>query len=490
MGTKHKELTALVGTLTTSEKGYLMKFVRAIPVGRRGSSIDLFAHVLRAKGADTDTSALSRQAHRICHYLYHLVLRCLESYHRKKTAIDHILVRCRQAKLLADRGLVGQSKRLAAKAAQHCAAAGLHCLRPVVMHLQRINLLASGKHYGSLAMRQQAYEECTMARTQFHGALALRAHTELAALHLHKGMAQCPAQRAHWQDSYDVYTSEVDARWLNEQGHAHLLMAQALLAHGLGQRDAAIACLHRLVHSMRQTDVPALGPPTLAHASHLLHGLCLHAGRHPEAQQETAAMQVWADDHLPTLIPNERTTVADTLHLQHLALHTHGPAALREPEVYAHAYAHLSGRELPAGMMAQFHTTAMAHHMHSNEPRKAHHHFNALMNHLHARTYHTTLTIGAELMSLSVHHALGNECLLDSTVASLRRRLWVKDDPMPLSGMVRLLARHYAHCPDVHSGKALVLWKQKLHTALIAYRDREPEGYAEAGFDWVGWMAI
>jgi len=480
MGTKRKKLTALVATLTNNEKGYFIKWINAIPVGTSGQSSAMFRHILRSLRQCTEVIPPPHNAHRICNYLYHSVLRSLENCLRNKTPIDRILVLFRQAKIVADRGLFGQSKQLTAKAADQCTESGLHCLQPMAMHLQRTNLLATGHHHGGKAMQRHAKDECVLARIQLHGALASRAHTELAALHHGKGMAQCPAQRIHWQDSYDVFTSEINAQWLNEQGHAHLLMAQALLAHGLGQRDEAIATLQRLLASMRHGAAPTLGVPTLVYAAHLLHRLCLHAGRHTEAHCETAALQAWADAHLPALIASERVMVLDALHLQHMALHTHGPAEGRDTDAYLRAYAQLDGRALPEG--------TMAHHIHSNEPRKALHHFKALMDDSNARSYHRTLTIGAELMSLTAHHALDNEALLASTVASLRKRLWVKDKPMPLSGMVRLLTHHYANCPDVRSGKTLGSWKQKLRTALEEYREREPEGYAEAGFDWVGYF--
>lgn len=488
MGTKSKKLIALVASFTTNERGYYIKFVSAIAVGSQKKSVAMFRQILRALRHGGVFKPSPNHLPRVSHYLYYSLLRSLENYKRNKTPMDRILVLCRQAKIVADRGLIGQSHGLAAKAADECTEAGLHSLQPVVMHLQRSNLLATGQTWGSRAMRHHADESHAIARAHFHGALALHAHTRLAALHHHSGMALCPEGRTHWQHSFEAHTQELDAQWLDHEGHAHLLMAQALLAHGLGQRHAAIHMVQGLLRSMRFATYPPSEAYLQAHASQLLHRLCMHAGRHLEAQHETTALHACAEANRPVHNPNERATLTITHQLQLLALHTHTRPHYGTLEGYRDAYAQLHGRELPVGAMAQFHITAMAHHVYKHEPREALHHFNALMNHRKARTYHRTLTISAQLLSLAAHHALCSEGLLDSTVASLRRRLWKKNHQMPLSGMVGLLTRHYAQCPDVHSTKAHTHWQQQLRSALVAYREKEPEGYAEAGFDWVGYL--
>ncbi|MCF8256643.1 MAG: hypothetical protein K9J06_03770 [Flavobacteriales bacterium] len=486
MGRKHKELVALSGTLTTSEKGYFTKSANAIPVGNSGQSMALFQHILRAERDGTDASAPPCQSHRVSNYLYHSLLRSLENYMRKKTIADQVIVLCRQAKVVADRALFGQSQQLLTKAAHLCAKAGRLCLRPLVMHLQRADLLATGHHWGSRAMLQHAHEYSAMARTRFHGALAMEAHVRLAALHLHSGSALRPAQREHWQHTYNGLTSEIDPHSLDSEGRAHLRMAQALLARCTGHWPEAINTLQCLLHAMRHDAAPPLGPIAIAQASLWLHGLCLHSGRHPEAEGETAALQAWALHHLPAFVPHERTTLDNALQLQHLALHTYGPAHLRDQDAWLRAHAHLSGRALCAAMAAQFHVTAMAHHLQHQEHRLALAHFNTLMNTAEARHHDRTLTIAAELMLLAIRHGLDHGELLESAVRSLRKRLWNKTGTMPLKGMVRLLTHHYAKCPDVQSGKDYTLWKQKLCKALIAYREQEPEGYAEARFDWEG----
>lgn len=486
MGRKYRELVALSGTLTTNEKGYFIKSANAIPVGNSGQSMALFQHILRAERDGTDASAPPCQSHRVSNYLYHSLLRSLENYMRKKTIADQIIVLCRQAKVVADRALFGQSQRLLTKAAHLCAKAGSLCLRSFVMHLQRADLLATGHHWGSRALQQHAHENSAMARTRFHGALAMEAHVRLAALYHTSGATSGPEQREHWQHIYNGLTSTIDPHCLDSEGRAHLLMAQALLARSTGHWPEAIDTLQHLLHTMRHDAAPPLGPITLAQASLWLHGLCLHSVRRPEAESETAALRAWAAHHHLALVPHERTTLDNALQLQHLALHTHGPAHLRDHDAWLRAHAHLSCQVLCSGMAAQFHVTAMAHRLHHQEHCQALTHYKVLMNTVELRHHDRTLTIAAELMHLAIRHALDHGDLLDIAVCSLRRRPWNKTGPMPLKGMVKLLTRHYAKCPDVQSGKDYSRWKQKLCKALIAYREKEPDGYAEARFDWEG----
>lgn len=490
MAGKDRELYDLIKSMTPAEKGYFVKYAASVPARNDGRYMELFRAMdgLMVYDENMLRHTLGRfsehgQPHRVRHYLYHLLLECLEHYHRGKLPSDQIMVLIRRARLLSSRQLPAQANALLQKACALCRKHSQDSLIRVALKMMNDNLIMMGKDVGDAQVQSGIEEVCSVARRNLHNELAYRAYTRMMGRYRQHGTAQDEEEEAAYRSLYHEITSEISDGHLDMAGLIYLMHARYLLGLCTSDTDMAIGGLESALDIVKVGEARS-SSQVLASLCRNLHELYVRNGRYWHAERLTCFLEEWVREREHALTPASYSGLMDSVNLQRLALMAHDPSRLGDLPAYRDIEAYLKGRDLTPHVSVSFHLTAMAHCLYRSAYREALGHCNALMNVPESRDYDISARLEGELLGLIIHLGLGNHDLLESLVTSFRRRL--RGHRVPLfADFAEKLAYILSKFPDVNTVSQRIEWKRKVIVMLEHYCAAHPERYRMLEFDYL-----
>ena len=489
MKKQDEALFQLIKSLSTNEKGHFVKYTSALP-GIKGLRYMQLFNIL-SKMKDYDEGLLqkrltklsfTKQAHRVRHYLYQLLLNFLENYHRSKTETETNLKLLLRASILSSRRLYNQSNSLLRKVEASAKGSGMRSQKIEALKLRLHNEQGLNNSHAEHPILEEINRE---AMLNYWVSEINKLNTFFYDRYEQIGSAKTKEEKEKYMLLFNRVNNLIDEEKMDPTGLIILLNLRFIYGVMINAKTFSQKALDQGYHLIMTIPDLQKNKKLFSFFSDNYMYYFLHLKAFSKVKKKLVELNQWLDKQHFT--KEEHDTIRRIIYLQKFDLLLADHNLLADTDFITELFNWFDTHKLIDIYENHYHFNKVVYHLYTDQYKESLKYINLLRNNREYSLQHPQQSTELEFLNIIIHCKLGNIELMESLVSSLKRKTIraALEHSVPHSDMVELFAKYFNSHSLQNTAILQAAWEEELITDLKKLFPKTPQKIEPLTFDYV-----